>query len=43
MLQQKFECKHQTNNEPSSMDIQLNNNTGTKSNINNKNISIVVQ
>ena len=42
-LQQKFECKHHTNNEPSSMDIQPNNNnTNNSGTNNNKNISIVV-
>ena len=42
-LQQKFECKHQTNNEPSSMDIHPNNNTNnTGTNSKNSNISIVV-
>ena len=43
-LQQKFDHKHHIINEPSSMDIQPNNNTnnsGTNNN-NNKNISIVV-
>ena len=39
-LQHKFEYKHHTNNEPSSMDIQPNN--ITDNNNNNKNISIVV-
>ena len=43
--QQKFECKHYTTIEASSMDIQPNNNynnSGTNNNCNNKNISILV-
>ena len=44
-LQQKFECKHQINNEPSSMNNQPSNNinnNGSTYNSNNKNFSIVV-
>ena len=41
-LQQKVEHKHQTNTDPSSMDIQPTNNTDNNGSNNNKNISIVV-
>ena len=41
-LQQKFEHKHQTNSEPSPMDIQPTNNNVSNNNNSNKNISIVV-
>ena len=44
-LQEKSKHKHQTNNEPRSMDIQTtnnNNNPGSNNNTNNRNISIVV-
>ena len=44
-LQQRFECKHQTNNETSCMDIQLNNtnNTATSSSNNNNNNNISIE
>ena len=38
----KFECKHQTNNEPSSMDNKPSTNNNNNGSTNNKSISTVV-